>query len=99
MENRRRKGSSVEGFGEVLIFTTVFLINEVNINFNLIYSMGWCSAAKDETMENHIKTGVHSPARFRVLGSLANTPEFGAAWGCKIGDPMRPRGEKMCKVW
>jgi predicted metalloendopeptidase len=60
--------------------------------------MGWCSAEKDAVLENSIRTDVHSPGRFRVLGSMANTPDFSKAFNCKPGDPMFP-AENMCKVW
>lgn len=34
---------------------------------------------------------------FRVIGPLANTPEFAAEFGCPLGSPMNP--VKKCSVW
>jgi predicted metalloendopeptidase len=39
----------------------------------------------------------YPPNRFRVIGSLANSPDFAVAFGCPVGSPMNPRRE--CRVW
>ena len=44
-------------------------------------------------------TDVHSPAKYRILGPLANMPEFFEAFGCKEGDPMvRPETNRP-SIW
>ena len=46
-----------------------------------------------------VTTNPHPPNRYRVDGTLADLPEFAAAFGCKAGDPMvRPAAER-CAVW
>ena len=40
-----------------------------------------------------IASDIHPPARFRIDGALANTPEFQRAFGCKA-TPQPP-----CAVW
>ena len=40
---------------------------------------------------------IHSPGQFRVLGALADTPEFGDAFGCPKGTPMQP--VESCSIW
>jgi len=42
-------------------------------------------------------TNVHSPGEFRVLGAVSSFDEFGKAFNCPIGSPMRPTQE--CRVW
>jgi putative endopeptidase len=42
----------------------------------LSYAMLWRAAVRDEYLRRQVRTDFHSPARFRVLGPLYNTPEF-----------------------
>ena len=49
--------------------------------FFLGYAQAWRSLMRDETMRVRLTIDPHSPARFRVLGPLANLPEFFAAFG------------------
>jgi putative endopeptidase len=44
--------------------------------FFLSYAMLWRAAVRDEFLRRQVRTDYHSPARFRVLGPLYNTPEF-----------------------
>jgi len=45
------------------------------------------------------QTSVHPIDRFRMLGPVANTPEFAKAFDCKVKSPMaRPEGQR-CRVW
>ena len=44
-----------------------------------------------------VNVDVHSPARWRVNGTLQATPEFSKVWGCKAGAKMVPA--KQCTVW
>lgn len=39
----------------------------------------------------------HSPAKYRVIGSLSNLKEFGDEFHCKQGSNMNPK--KKCEVW
>ena len=57
-------------------------------------------ACGDERAENkrmRAITNPHSPESFRVNGVVSNMPEFGAAFGCREGQPMVRL--KQCKVW
>ncbi|RYE92209.1 MAG: M13 family peptidase, partial [Myxococcales bacterium] len=65
--------------------------------FFLSVGQVWCSKARDEYARNAVKVDPHSPARFRVNGSLANLPEFGRAFACAPGKPMTPAN--ACEVW
>lgn len=44
--------------------------------FFLSFGMLWRAAVRDEFLRRQIRTDFHSPARFRILGPLYNTPEF-----------------------
>lgn len=57
----------------------------------------WCAKARDEYARMAAKVDPHSAPRFRVNGSLANSPEFAAAFSCPAGAPMNPA--KKCAVW
>jgi predicted metalloendopeptidase len=39
----------------------------------------------------------HSPGKFRVLGSLSNSPEFSETWNCPINSSMNP--SDRCIIW
>ncbi|MCI4378965.1 hypothetical protein PGIGA_G00222350 [Pangasianodon gigas] len=65
--------------------------------FFLNFAQVWCGTHRPEHAVNSIKTDVHSPGKFRVLGSLQNFPEFAKAFHCQKNDYMVP--EKMCRVW
>ena len=42
-------------------------------------------------------TDPHSPNEYRINGVVSNMPEFGAAFSCKVGQPMVR--DKACRVW
>ncbi|KAG1955359.1 neprilysin isoform a [Pimephales promelas] len=65
--------------------------------FFLNFAQVWCGTHRPEYAVNSIKTDVHSPGKFRVLGSLQNFPEFAKAFQCQKKDYMVP--EKICRVW
>uniref|UniRef100_H3ABL0 Neprilysin n=1 Tax=Latimeria chalumnae TaxID=7897 RepID=H3ABL0_LATCH len=65
--------------------------------FFLNFAQVWCGTYRPEYAVNSIKTDVHSPGKFRVLGSLQNFPEFSNAFSCQKKDYMNP--EKKCRVW
>ncbi|XP_047009364.1 neprilysin isoform X1 [Ictalurus punctatus] len=65
--------------------------------FFLNFAQVWCGTYRPEHAVNSIKTDVHSPGKFRVLGSLQNFPEFAKAFQCQKNDYMVP--ENMCRVW
>ncbi|XP_015776137.1 PREDICTED: endothelin-converting enzyme 1-like [Acropora digitifera] len=65
--------------------------------FFLGFAQIWCSKFRDEAAISQINYGVHSPGKFRVIGSLSNFDEFSKAFGCKKGSPMNP--DKKCSVW
>ncbi len=61
------------------------------------FAQDWCSVWSPELERLIATTDPHSPDRFRANGVLVNTPEFGKAFSCKVGQPMAPA--KVCRVW
>ncbi|XP_006016519.1 neprilysin isoform X1 [Alligator sinensis] len=65
--------------------------------FFLNFAQVWCGTYRPEYAVNSIKTDVHSPGKFRVLGSLQNSLEFSEAFSCSKTNFMDP--VKKCRVW
>lgn len=65
--------------------------------FFLGFGQAWCAKMRPDYEKLLATVDVHSPAQWRVNGSLAATPEFARAFRCKIGTKMQPA--KACVVW
>jgi endothelin-converting enzyme/putative endopeptidase len=65
--------------------------------FFLGYGQNWCGATRPEQLRTQVQTDPHSPRQFRLDGVVQNMPEFGQAFGCKVGKPMMPAN--YCRVW
>ena len=56
--------------------------------FFLSHATVWRGKYRTEAMIDQLRTGQHSPGRWRILGPLSNIPAFAQAFSCKPGDPM-----------
>ena len=65
--------------------------------FFLGFAQIWCENRTPETERLLVKTDPHSPGRYRVNGTLQNSPDFAKAFGCKAGQAMVK--ENACRVW
>jgi len=65
--------------------------------FFLSYAQLWCAVQRDKSEQAHVVGGVHSPKRWRVIGTLSDSAEFADAFKCPAGSPMNP--EEKCVVW
>ncbi|HET9410071.1 MAG TPA: M13 family metallopeptidase [Candidatus Sulfotelmatobacter sp.] len=65
--------------------------------FFLGFGQDWCGSERPEQVRLQVQTDPHSPRQFRVNGVVRNMPEFGQAFGCKVGQPMMP--QNACRVW
>jgi endothelin-converting enzyme/putative endopeptidase len=57
-------------------------------------------ACGDERAENKrldAVTNEHSPNQYRINGVVANMPQFGHAFSCKVGQPMMR--QNACRIW
>ncbi|MBW03936.1 Endothelin-converting enzyme 2, partial [Eschrichtius robustus] len=61
------------------------------------FAQVWCSVRTPESSHEGLVTDPHSPARFRVLGTLANSRDFLRHFGCPVGSPMN--SGQLCEVW
>jgi predicted metalloendopeptidase len=50
--------------------------------FFIAFGQSWRTNERPEAVRLHVGSDVHSPVRWRVLGSVANFPEFCHAFGC-----------------
>lgn len=67
--------------------------------FFLAFGQVWKQNIKEEMLRKRILTDVHSPANFRVLGTLANMPEFYKAFEVKEGNGMYRNDKDRAKIW
>lgn len=67
--------------------------------FFLAFAQVWKQNIKDEMLRKRLLTDVHSPANFRVLGTLSNMTEFYKAFGVKEGDKMYRGNSERAKIW
>jgi putative endopeptidase len=65
--------------------------------FFLGFGQAWCAKARPDLERMLAITDVHAPARWRVDGALAASPEFARAFRCKTGSKMVPA--RQCVVW
>ncbi|XP_018323598.2 endothelin-converting enzyme homolog isoform X2 [Agrilus planipennis] len=65
--------------------------------FFLAFAQVWCSSVTKEATMLQIEKDQHSPAKYRVIGSLSNLKEFSDVFQCKSGSPMNPKDK--CEVW
>lgn len=67
--------------------------------FFIAFSQVWKQNIKDETLRKRILTDSHSPANFRVIGTLSNMPEFYKTFGVVEGSKMYLSEEVRTKIW
>jgi len=65
--------------------------------FFLSFAQAWCAKARPEFEKMLANVDVHSPAKWRVNGTAAATPEFAKVFRCKTGAKLAPA--KQCVVW
>ena len=63
------------------------------------YALAWMINERPEAVASQVKSNEHPPARFRVLGPLANIPEFYKAFDIKPGDRMWRADSLRVKIW
>ena len=65
--------------------------------FFLGFAQIWCENMAPQESRTRAMTDPHSPGRYRVNGTLQNSPEFQKAFSCKAGQPMV--SANACRVW
>jgi len=67
--------------------------------FFVSYATIWRDRMRAEALITQLRSGQHAPPRYRVLGSLANVPEFAQAFGCPPGSPMARDQAERVSIW
>jgi putative endopeptidase len=67
--------------------------------FFLGYAYGWMQQASEEQIRQQLLSDIHAPAKWRVLGPLANVPEFYEAFGVKPNDAMWRPAMDRANIW
>jgi putative endopeptidase len=65
--------------------------------FFLGFAQIWCENTMPQESRQRAFTDPHSPGRYRVNGTLQNSPEFQKAFSCQAGQPMV--SANACMVW
>ena len=63
------------------------------------YALGWMTQQREESLRARLLSDVHAPAKWRVLGPLANIPEFYEAFGVKAGQAMWRPDSLRVRIW
>ena len=63
------------------------------------YAQNSCAAETAQFQRKNAQSDPHSLPEYRVNGPLSNLPEFGEAFGCMPGSPMRRSDGNVCRVW
>ncbi len=67
--------------------------------FFVSYGQIWSSLMRPESLRLMVATNPHSPAEFRVKGTLSNFPAFYEAFGVKEGDGMYRADAERSAIW
>ncbi|MFM7080035.1 MAG: M13-type metalloendopeptidase, partial [Bacteroidota bacterium] len=54
---------------------------------------------RPESLAEQVRSDVHSPAKFRVIGPLANMRDFHSTFGVKPGDAMHRADSLIVNIW
>jgi predicted metalloendopeptidase len=65
--------------------------------FFTIMGQTWCAVSNTAYLKQQVRNDVHSPARFRVLGSLSQYDQFANAFHCPTNSAMNPADR--CDLW
>lgn len=67
--------------------------------FFLGYALAWMVNMRPEAIANQVRSDVHSPVKYRVIGTLSNMPEFYKAFNVKEGDQMWRPDSLIVRIW
>ena len=63
------------------------------------YALGWMTQRREASLRRGLLSDVHAPGKWRVLGPMANIPEFHEAFGVKPGQPMYRAAADRVRIW
>jgi putative endopeptidase len=59
----------------------------------------WREKIRDETLKQRLHVDPHSPALYRVNGTIRNIPTWYQAFGVKEGDKLYVAPDQRVKIW
>lgn len=62
----------------------------------ILFFQMWCTR-NTEMADVQLLSDVHTPSKYRVIGTLSNMEEFSETWNCPVGSPMNPTDK--CVLW
>jgi putative endopeptidase len=63
------------------------------------WSLGWMNQLRPENLAVRVKTDVHAPSMFRVIGPVSNMIPFYEAFGVRPGDKMYRPDSVRVRIW
>jgi putative endopeptidase len=63
------------------------------------WSLGWMNQIRPENLAVRVKTDVHAPSQFRVIGPVSNMVPFYEAYGVRPGDRMYRADSVRVQIW
>jgi putative endopeptidase len=63
------------------------------------WSQVWRALSRDEALRNQVQSDPHSPAKFRVNGTVQNVDAWYKAFNVKPGDKLYVAPEKRVRIW
>uniref|UniRef100_A0A4W4HM99 endothelin-converting enzyme 1 n=1 Tax=Electrophorus electricus TaxID=8005 RepID=A0A4W4HM99_ELEEL len=68
------------------------------------FAQVWCSVRTPESAHEGLMTDPHSPPKYRVIGTLSNSPDFAEHFQCPLGSPMNSghrceEAEMLSSIW
>jgi len=67
--------------------------------FFLGFALAWMVNQRPESIANQVRSDEHSPAKYRVIGTLSNMPEFYKAFDVKEGNKMWRADSLIVRIW
>ena len=67
--------------------------------FFTAWSQLWAQQVSEASAAERLKTDIHAPGPLRSNVPLGNLPGFGAAFGCKAGQPMQYPEADQIDIW
>ena len=91
----------IDAFKKTETYKKGLLINGLTPmqRYFLGYAYSWMYEERKERISSQVMSDVHSPAKERVNGPLANLPEFYEAFNVKTGDKMYRADSARVKIW
>lgn len=111
MNGKQTLGEDIADFGGVLVALDAYKLSlngqeapvldgvTAEQRFFLAYGQAWREKVRDEALKQQIASDVHSPAEFRVNGTLRNVDAWYAAFNVTAGQKMFVAPEARAKIW